>query len=135
VGTVAGPDDRLRLPDTNSLTAEIAKKGREGRKEREVQLGLRVTFVRIELDLVDPRMISKRAAYSGHLRADSADAMGHKLRSFLTMFGIAWGVFSLLLLVGLEEGFRSGHAAGFRARRVIDRGAEQFGKRQRVHPA
>ena len=34
---------------------------------------------------------------------------GHKLRSFLTMFGIAWGVFSLLLLVGLGEGFRSGN--------------------------
>src|SRR2546425_11464054 len=32
----------------------------------------------------------------------------HKLRSFLTMFGIAWGVGSLLLLVGLEECFRSG---------------------------
>lgn len=32
----------------------------------------------------------------------------HKLRSFLTMFGIAWGVGSLLLLVGLGEGFRSG---------------------------
>ena len=29
----------------------------------------------------------------------------HKLRSFLTMFGIAWGVGSLLLLVGLGEGF------------------------------
>jgi putative ABC transport system permease protein len=33
----------------------------------------------------------------------------HKLRSFLTMFGIAWGVFSLLLLVGLGEGFRTGN--------------------------
>ncbi len=32
----------------------------------------------------------------------------HKLRSFLTMFGIAWGVGSLLLLVGLGEGFRTG---------------------------
>src|SRR5205814_2397704 len=32
----------------------------------------------------------------------------HKLRSFLTMFGIAWGVGSLLLLVGVGEGFRSG---------------------------
>ena len=31
----------------------------------------------------------------------------HKLRSFLTMFGIAWGVGSLLLLIGLGEGFRS----------------------------
>lgn len=34
--------------------------------------------------------------------------MANKLRSFLTMFGIAWGVASLLLLIGLGEGFRSG---------------------------
>lgn len=32
----------------------------------------------------------------------------NKLRSFLTMFGIAWGVGSMLLLIGLGEGFRSG---------------------------
>ncbi len=32
----------------------------------------------------------------------------HKLRSFLTMFGIAWGVGSLLLLIGFGEGFRAG---------------------------
>jgi putative ABC transport system permease protein len=32
----------------------------------------------------------------------------NKLRSILTMFGIAWGVGSLLVLVGLGEGFRSG---------------------------
>jgi putative ABC transport system permease protein len=37
----------------------------------------------------------------------------HKLRSLLTMFGIAWGVFSLLLLVGLGEGFRSGNRKQF----------------------
>ncbi|MBZ5722577.1 MAG: ABC transporter permease [Acidobacteriia bacterium] len=37
-----------------------------------------------------------------------ATLWAHKLRSFLTMFGIAWGVGSLLLLVGLGEGFRSG---------------------------
>ena len=42
----------------------------------------------------------------------------HKLRSFLTMFGIAWGVGSLLLLVGLGEGFRSGNR----------REMEQYGK-------
>jgi putative ABC transport system permease protein len=36
----------------------------------------------------------------------------HKLRSFLTMFGIAWGVGSLLLLVGVGEGFRSGNKRG-----------------------
>jgi putative ABC transport system permease protein len=42
----------------------------------------------------------------------------HKMRSFLTMFGIAWGVGSLLLLVGLGEGFRSGQ----------HKNLEQFGK-------
>ena len=36
----------------------------------------------------------------------------HKLRSFLTMFGIAWGVGSLLLLIGLGEGFRAGTEKG-----------------------
>ncbi|HEY3930021.1 MAG TPA: ABC transporter permease [Candidatus Koribacter sp.] len=39
----------------------------------------------------------------------------HKLRSFLTMFGIAWGVGSLLLLVGLGEGFRSGQRREMRS--------------------
>src|SRR5579862_4813924 len=38
--------------------------------------------------------------------------MANKLRSFLTMFGIAWGVASLLLLIGLGEGFRSGQRRG-----------------------
>jgi putative ABC transport system permease protein len=33
----------------------------------------------------------------------------HKLRSLLTMFGIAWGVGSLLLLAGVGEGFRNGN--------------------------
>jgi putative ABC transport system permease protein len=37
----------------------------------------------------------------------------NKLRSFLTMFGIAWGVGSLLLLVGVGEGFRSGQQHEF----------------------
>src|SRR5215471_15328509 len=37
----------------------------------------------------------------------------HKLRSFLTMFGIAWGVGSLLLLVGVGEGFRAGNRKQF----------------------
>jgi putative ABC transport system permease protein len=32
----------------------------------------------------------------------------NKLRSFLTMFGIAWGVGSMLLLIGVGEGFRLG---------------------------
>jgi putative ABC transport system permease protein len=37
----------------------------------------------------------------------------NKMRSFLTMFGIAWGVGSLLVLVGLGEGFRSGQHRSF----------------------
>ena len=32
----------------------------------------------------------------------------NKLRSFLTMFGIAWGVGSMLLLIGVGEGFQAG---------------------------
>ena len=39
--------------------------------------------------------------------------MANKLRTFLTMFGIAWGVGSLLVLVGLGEGFRSGQHKNF----------------------
>jgi putative ABC transport system permease protein len=39
--------------------------------------------------------------------------MANKLRSFLTMFGIAWGVGSLLVLVGLGEGFRGGMQKNF----------------------
>jgi len=43
------------------------------------------------------------------IRQSLGTLWAHKLRSFLTMFGIAWGVGSLLLLVGLGEGFRSGN--------------------------
>src|SRR3974377_2591682 len=43
------------------------------------------------------------------LRQTLRTLWAHKLRSFLTMFGIAWGVGSLLLLIGLGEGFRSGN--------------------------
>jgi len=42
------------------------------------------------------------------VRQSLSTLWAHKMRSFLTMFGIAWGVGSLLLLVGLGEGFRSG---------------------------
>ena len=64
----------------------------------------------------------------------------HKLRTFLTMFGIAWGVGSLLLLVGLGEGFRAGtnkNLAGFGKDymqiyngRVPASGYSQLGSRQ-----
>jgi len=32
----------------------------------------------------------------------------NKLRSFLTMFGIAWGILSLILMSAIGEGFRVG---------------------------
>jgi putative ABC transport system permease protein len=47
-------------------------------------------------------------AFLDIVKQSVATLWAHKLRSFLTMFGIAWGVGSLLLLVGLGEGFRSG---------------------------
>jgi putative ABC transport system permease protein len=46
------------------------------------------------------------------VRQSLSTLWAHKLRSFLTMFGIAWGVGSLLLLVGLGEGFRSANKRG-----------------------
>ena len=38
----------------------------------------------------------------------AANLWRHKLRSFLTMFGIAWGVASLALMSALADGFRAG---------------------------
>ncbi len=42
------------------------------------------------------------------LRQTAQTLWAHKLRSFLTMFGITWGVMSLLLLGSVGEGFRIG---------------------------
>ena len=39
------------------------------------------------------------------LRQTVASIAAHKLRSFLTMFGIIWGITSVILLVGLGKGF------------------------------
>jgi putative ABC transport system permease protein len=39
----------------------------------------------------------------------------NKLRSFLTMFGITWGILSLILMTSSGEGFRVAMAAGLRA--------------------
>jgi putative ABC transport system permease protein len=49
-----------------------------------------------------------RTSFSDTLGQVFRAIMANKLRSFLTMFGIAWGVGSLLVLVGLGEGFREG---------------------------
>ena len=39
------------------------------------------------------------------LRQTASSMTAHKLRSFLTMFGIIWGITSVILLVGLGKGF------------------------------
>ncbi len=39
------------------------------------------------------------------LRTTFATFRAHKMRSFLTMFGIVWGIASVILLVGLGKGF------------------------------
>jgi putative ABC transport system permease protein len=39
------------------------------------------------------------------LRQTAGSIAAHKLRSFLTMFGIIWGITSVILLVGLGKGF------------------------------
>ncbi len=39
------------------------------------------------------------------LRQTVSSIAAHKLRSFLTMFGIIWGITSVILLVGLGQGF------------------------------
>src|ERR1700686_5807549 len=39
------------------------------------------------------------------LRQAFATFRAHKMRTFLTMFGIVWGIASVILLVGLGKGF------------------------------
>ena len=39
------------------------------------------------------------------IRQTAGSIAAHKLRSFLTMFGIIWGITSVILLVGLGKGF------------------------------
>jgi len=39
------------------------------------------------------------------LRETFSTLRAHKMRSFLTMFGIVWGIASVILLVGLGRGF------------------------------
>ncbi|HBY63984.1 MAG TPA: hypothetical protein DEH78_29525, partial [Solibacterales bacterium] len=58
-------------------------------------------------------MPKKRRFRSGNLLLDvlrqtGANIWRNKLRSFLTMFGIAWGIASLVLMSALSDGFREG---------------------------
>ncbi len=45
---------------------------------------------------------------AGLFSQTAANIWRHKLRSFLTMFGIAWGIASLVLMSALCDGFRQG---------------------------
>lgn len=59
-------------------------------------------------------MVSFFATISGLLAQTVANMWRHKLRSFLTMFGIAWGVASLVLMSALCDGFRQGQRKNMR---------------------
>ncbi len=50
----------------------------------------------------------------GLVRETAASIWRHKLRSFLTMFGIAWGVASLVLMTALCDSFRKGQRQNMR---------------------
>ena len=39
----------------------------------------------------------------------------HKMRSFLTMFGIIWGISSVILLVGFGRGFSAQQKANMKS--------------------
>ncbi len=66
----------------------------------------------INTDATEPFAFSRVSptvqSFADILQQVFSSIWSNRLRSFLTMFGIAWGVASLLLLVGLGEGFRSG---------------------------
>ena len=48
------------------------------------------------------------------LRQTASSMAAHKLRSFLTMFGIIWGITSVILLVGLGRGAAAIRKSGSR---------------------
>ncbi|RPI27986.1 MAG: ABC transporter permease [Acidobacteria bacterium] len=72
------------------------------------------------------------------------ELLRHKLRSFLTMFGIGWGICSLALIMAVTEGFRRGHHESwkqfgdrvvmiFDGRTEMQAGGERAGRRIWLH--
>ena len=68
----------------------------------------------------------------------------NKLRSFLTMAGIAWGVASIVLIVAMGDGFKEGQRANmkslgenivilFGGRTEMQAGGERAGRRIRLN--
>ena len=60
-----------------------------------------------------PRRLRRTSMHPGEMIADLAvqtlaNLRRNKLRSFLTLFGIAWGIASLVLMSSLSDGFRQG---------------------------
>src|SRR5215831_9708836 len=53
---------------------------------------------------------TKRMVLSDLIRDVIRTLWAHKLRTFLTMFGIAWGIVSIVLMVAAGEGLRVGQA-------------------------
>jgi len=65
------------------------------------------------MEAAPPRRRSHRRMHGGELvldlfRQTLANLHRNKLRSFLTLFGIAWGIASLVLMSALGDGFRQG---------------------------
>ncbi|HEY1264774.1 MAG TPA: ABC transporter permease, partial [Terriglobales bacterium] len=53
----------------------------------------------------DGRLAAELMTFTEILRQTLATFRAHKMRSFLTMFGIVWGIASVIILVGLGRGF------------------------------
>src|SRR5450756_1237709 len=61
----------------------------------------------------------------------AANVWRNKLRSFLTMFGIAWGIVSLVLMSALCDGFRQGQRKNMA--QIGDNLVFLFGGRTEMH--
>ena len=57
---------------------------------------------------VDQRVQGTRMVLSDLIGDVLRTLWSHKLRTFLTMFGIAWGIVSIVLMVAAGEGLRKG---------------------------
>src|ERR1700687_4291248 len=86
-------EDLRRAKQVPSLRSCFASRNK--RSGREDSLGHNNAFVRLAMNLRET------------LRQTVATFRANKMRSFLTMFGIIWGISSVIILVGLGKGFSS----------------------------
>ena len=66
------------------------------------------------------------------LRQTASSMAAHKLRSFLTMFGIIWGITSVILLVGLGRGFSRDQKERLKTIGVEPSGSANVASRQKL---